>query len=109
MKVIVVRGGGLAGIVTETEVDSDQLSADDSNALEEKVRDAGLSELAEDPSPPSYPDEVSYRVTVEDGERSRSVTLREGTMPDTVRSLIAWLDAVPGHQKRISPPGPPAS
>ena len=36
MKVTVVRGGGLAGIVTETEVDSDQLSPDDADALERR-------------------------------------------------------------------------
>ena len=109
MKVTVVRGGGLAGIVTETEVDSDQLTSEDADALEAQVNDAGFSSLSDDESPPSHPDEVSYRVTVDDGSRSQSVTLRESTLPDAVRSLIAWIDAIPGHKKRISPPGPPAS
>ncbi len=109
MKVTVVRGGGLAGIVTETEVDSDQLSPDDADALEAKVREAGLFDLDDDASPPSYADEVSYRLSIEDGERSHTATLREGTLPDTVRSFISWLGAVPGHHKRISPPGPTAS
>jgi hypothetical protein len=109
MKVTVVRGGGLAGIVTETEVDSDQLSPDDADALEAKVREAGLFDLNDEATPPSYADEVSYRLSIEDDERSHTVTLREGTLTDTVRSLISWLDAVAGNQKRISPPGPPAS
>lgn len=109
MKVTVVRGGGLAGLVTETEVDSDQLSPDDADALEAKVRDAGVFELSDAESPQSYPDEMSYRVTVEEGERSHTVTLREGTMPDAIRSLISWLDGISGKKRRIFPAGPPAS
>ena len=109
MKVTIVRGGGLAGIVTETEVDSDQLTPEDADTLEVQVKDAGLSSVSDDETPPSHADEVSYRVTVDDGGESQSVTLREGSMPDAVRSLIAWIDTVPGHKKRISPPRPPAS
>ena len=105
MKLSVVRGGGLAGIVTQTELVSDDLSPEDAKTLHEKVRDAGVFELHEaPPSPPSHPDELSYELTAEHEGRTHTVNLTESTMPEPVRSLIAWSDSVPERRMRIKPP-----
>jgi hypothetical protein len=106
MKLSVVRGGGLAGIVTQTELVSGDLSPEDAKTLHEKVRNAGVFELPEAPAPPpSHPDEPSYEVTVEHEGRTRTVNLTESTLPEPVRSLIAWTDSVPERKTRIKPPG----
>lgn len=105
MKLTVVRGGGVAGVLTETELASADLSSDDAETLHEMVRDAGLFELDESGPEPAHPDEPSYELTVEHGGRMRTVRLGESTMPEKVRSLISWSDSVPGAKTRIIPPG----
>jgi len=106
MKLSVVRGGGLAGMVTRTELASDKLSAEDAKALHEKVAGAGLLEPHTDaPSPPSHPEDLSYELTVEHEGRTRTVRLRESAMPEEVRSLIEWSDSLPERQMVIEPPG----
>ena len=46
MKVSVVRGGGLAGLVETTTADSDRLGADDADSLRRKVAEARFFDLA---------------------------------------------------------------
>ncbi len=106
MKVTVVRGGGIAGLVTTTSVDSSTLAPEEADALRTKVEGSGLMQLpARVSGPTSYPDALNYQVTVEDGDRVQKVSLSEDAVPDTVRSLISWLDKVPGRQERVAPPG----
>jgi hypothetical protein len=108
MKLSVVRGGGVAGTVVKTELASDDLSPEDAGTLHKLVQDAGLLEEGEREQPPSRPDELSYGLTVEHAGHSHTVNLTESTMPEAVRSLIAWSGSVPGGRTGIEPPGPPA-
>jgi hypothetical protein len=108
MKLTVVRGGGLAGTVVKTELASGDLSPEDAKTLHKLVQDAGLLERGEREPPPSRPDELSYRLTLEHAGRSHTVNLAESTMPEAVRSLISWSDSVPGGRTGIEPAGPPA-
>ena len=108
MKLSVIRGGGVAGTVVKTELASGDLSPEDAGMLHKLVRDAGLLERGEGESPPSRPDELSYRLTLEHAGRSHAVNLTESTMPEAVRSLISWSSSVPGGRVEIEPPGPPA-
>ncbi len=106
MRVSVVRGGGLAGLVRTTTVDEDRLSAGDRRELAALVQQAGLS------GPPAArgyeapePDRFSYLVTVEDQGRSRQATFTERSLPEGVRNLISWITTVDGHEDSIEPPG----
>lgn len=95
----------MAGIVTKTELVSDDLSPEDAKTLHEMVKDAGVFELHEAEPRPTHADELSYELTVEHEGRRRTVNLGESTMPEAVRSLIAWSGSVPGGRTRIDPPG----
>jgi hypothetical protein len=108
MKLSIVRGGGLAGMVTRTELASEALSEDDARKLREKVEQAGLLAMPESlPPAEAHPDELNYELTVEHEGRERTVRLSESTLPEEVRSLIAWADSVPEREHRIEPPGGP--
>ncbi len=111
MKVSVVRGGGLAGVVTTTVVESESLPEDQVDELRTKVEQSELSELAgREPEPADRDqrsagaDQLSYAVTVEDHRGARTVRLREDALPSGIRSLVAWIDSAPGREERIGPP-----
>lgn len=100
-----MRGGGILGLVTTTTADSGELAPDDADALRAQVDGCGLLQLAGRAGATSSPDAFAYEIIVDDGERSQKVALAENDLPDDVRSLISWLDAVPGRQQRVGPPG----
>jgi hypothetical protein len=103
MKLSIVRGGGLSGLVTRTELDTDRLSAETASSLEEKL--AGAGELAESAAPEGrHPDEMSYEVTVEDDSGRRSARFTDSTLPEPLRSLIAWADSQPESTTSVQPP-----
>ena len=106
MRVSVVRGGGLAGLVRTTTVDTGRLSAGDRRELAALVQQAELSGPAaahgyEAPEP----DRFSYLVTVEDQGRRRQGGFTERSLPEGVRNLISWITTVDGHEDSIEPPG----
>jgi hypothetical protein len=106
MKLSVVRGGGLAGVVTRTELATEAMPSKDADTLHDKVTRAGLLEGDQEPSPaPSHPDELSYELTVEHAGRHRTVRMTEGSMPEAVRTLLAWADARPESRTTIERPG----
>jgi hypothetical protein len=106
MKLSVVRGGGLAGMVKRTELASDALSAEDADKLHRKVEQAGLLESAEAPeAEPAHPDELSYEVTIEQEGRQHTVRAPESALPDAVRALVDWADSLPEGKTTIQPPG----
>jgi Emfourin len=106
MKLSVIRGGGLAGMVKRTELASDALSAEDADTLHRKVEEAGLLESHEEPrAEPAHADELTYEVTIEQEGRHRTVRATESAMPEAVRALVEWADSVPEGKTTIQPPG----
>jgi hypothetical protein len=106
MKVSVVRGGGVAGIVQTTIADSEALAPDDAEVLRAKVDEAGFFDLPPDAGgSPGGPDRFVYAVTVEDDDRAHTVRRAEPDLPDGLGELIAWVSSVPGRRDELSPPG----
>ena len=112
MRVSVVRGGGLAGVVETTTADSERLSDDDAAALRAKVDAAGFFDLAGDverPGPAAAggggADRFHYAVTVEDADRAHTVRRAEPDLPEALGALIAWVSAVPGAETGLAAPG----
>ena len=105
MKVSVVRGGGLAGLVQTTTADSDRLSADDADTLRRKVDAAGFFALPGSGGPAGGPDRFRYAVTVEDGNRAHTVRRSEPDVPEALGALIAWVGTVPGAETGLAPAG----
>ena len=106
MKVSIVRGGGFAGLVTTTTVDSASLASHEAAELRSRVERAGLSGVPErSGAPEGQPDRFDYELTVEDGGRVRTVRAREGDLPGPLRALISYVTSLPARQERIGPPG----
>ena len=109
MKVSVVRGGGLAGLVETTTADSETLAPDDAAVLRRKVDETGFFDL-----PGEAPragggsggaDRFHYAVTVEDDDRIHTVRRAESELPQPLGALIDWMSSVPGRQTGLTPPG----
>jgi len=108
MKVSVVRGGGLAGLVQTTTADSETLAPDDADRLRRTVDEAGFFDLPGD-APPSGrgPDRFHYAVTVEDDNRTHTVRRAEPDLPQELSALIDLVTSVPGRRDHLAPPGEP--
>lgn len=104
MKLTITRGGGLAGITRQTELASDALPDDDAATLHDQV--AGAEWLHEEAreAPEVHPDEMSYEVTVEHEGRTTTQRFTEQTLPESLRSLIAWVDGRPERSQSIVRP-----
>lgn len=106
MKVSIVRGGGIAGLVTVTTVDSASLAPEAAAELRARVERAGLSGTPERPGPPEgRPDRFDYELTVQDGGRVLTTRAREGDLPGPLRALISYVTSLPERQERVGPPG----
>lgn len=103
-----MQGGGLVPVVITTVADSASLSPEDAESLRAKVDDAGLLDASSSVGDP-HPDRPSYQITVE-GEGGRNqVSFGDAALPDAVRSLIGWINSVPGHEETVGRPGAAAS
>lgn len=105
LKVSVVRGGGITGLVITTTVDSAALSGEDADMLRAKVDGAALADLPPTTSSPAQPDAQSYRITVEDNGQRNTIVLTERDLSPAVRSLISWVEQAPGREESVNPPG----
>ena len=98
MNVSIVRGGGIAGIATRTQLASEALPEAESRRLEELAS-------AVTPGPASgggasHPDETLYKVTV-DGV---TATHTETTLPEPVRALIDFVSERPEREDKLVQP-----
>jgi protein-tyrosine-phosphatase len=106
MKVSIVRGGGLAGLVTKTVVDSDSLPAEEAERLLATVEGADFFHLPRKlTTGPPQADRFDYAVTVEDEHREHTVQASEQALPEGVRELVSYVERVPGREEEIGPPG----
>jgi hypothetical protein len=103
LKLTVVRGGGLAGLTRQTELASEALPAGEAAKLRELVEDAEWAGEAVPREMPGHPDELSYEVSVEDHGRTTTLRFNEQTLPEALRSLIAWMDSRPERRQSIVP------
>jgi Emfourin len=102
LKLTVVRGGGFAGLSRQAELSSDALPPAEATKLSELVEGAGLlGEPAPREEPPAHPDEMSYEVSIEHEGRAQTLRFTEQTLPESVRSLIAWIDSRPEQRKSV--------
>ncbi|MDQ6947351.1 MAG: hypothetical protein M3256_14045 [Actinomycetota bacterium] len=100
----VVQGGGMVPVVITTVADTASLSSEDSDTLRARVEDAGLFALSVTPSD-AMPGQPRYQITVEEDGRENQVVLNDTALPENVRSLISWIESVPGHEQHVGPPG----
>jgi len=95
VKVSVVRGGGLAGITTRTELSTSALAEADARTLAEKVRAAALRESRPEAGGPAGPDRTLYEVVIDDSGSVVRSRFTDDDLPESVRRLVEWVDARP--------------
>jgi hypothetical protein len=103
MRLTIVRGGGLGGFSTRTELDAAKLPADAAQAYAGKLRAAAGAQSRG--AAPAHPDETSYELTIDAGGGPKVLRFTESTLPEEIRQLIAWVDSRPERVDRLSPPG----
>ncbi|KAA9161647.1 hypothetical protein FPZ12_014165 [Amycolatopsis acidicola] len=103
LKVTVVRGGGITGLVVTTVADSDALAPADAETLGRKVREAGLLDALPGVGEP-LPDAQTYEITVDFGRQRTHAVVADGAMPPGVRALLSWVESVPGREETVSRP-----
>lgn len=110
MKISIVRGGGLAGMVTQTSLDADDLTGPDAATLRAKVNQAAVlgPNRPGTPSGPPQPDRFSYELTVEDDDRRQTLRLRDQDLSPELRNLITWVYNAPARRQEVRPPGRPS-
>ena len=108
MKVSVVRGGGVSGLVTVTTVDSQTLAAEDANTLARMVEEAdAFGEPGVTATHGAGPDEFQVSVTLRGRRASTNRDRRRSRPPSRLRSLVDWVSAAPGRTEEVGPPGTP--
>jgi hypothetical protein len=106
VKVTVIQGGGVAGMVLTSAVDTRRLSPDAERELRKRVEQAGpaLSQPHRPQSP--APDAQSVRVEVEDDDgKVHGTNVGGGVGSPELRGLIDWVSNWPGREEQVQPPG----
>ncbi|KGJ72219.1 hypothetical protein GY21_16815 [Cryobacterium roopkundense] len=103
MRLSVRRGGGFAGIVARTDLDADTLSQADAAALAAEVDRAGLRSLTDPPGGRTWPDSLLYDISLTDDSLEFHYHCSEESLPEGVRTLLAWVDARPERVESIEP------
>ena len=96
MLVTIVRAGGLAAFVRQTELDSAELPADAAATLRALV---DALDQAAFPPPPG-PDELRYELTVDE---ELIVRATEHTLSESSRRLIGFVDGRPERVDAVDP------
>jgi hypothetical protein len=86
----VVQSGGIAGLRSEHELDTERLPGDAAQRVSDLVRGVAFFALQEPPAS-QLPDVMHYRVRIDDGERSHEVAF-DDACPQT--SLLELVDCV---------------
>ncbi|HEV8360833.1 MAG TPA: protealysin inhibitor emfourin [Candidatus Thermoplasmatota archaeon] len=94
MRVRLERTGGFAGLQGSASVDAGELPPADAARLEQLVRDArffDLPAMLKDAGPAR--DRFQYRLTVEQGDRTHTISVDEGAAPGPIRALVEFVQA----------------
>jgi hypothetical protein len=91
MQITLERSGGFTGIPLTITVDTATLSPDQVTQLRHFVETADFFHMPAAPSIPAQPDRFEYEVTVQEGDRTHTVTFGEVAVPEPLRPLLNWL------------------
>lgn len=103
MKLTIRRGGGLAGVVSQTELDAETLPHTAAEAFAGAVARANLAGQPVPAPARDWPDAQLYEISLEGNEAPVSVFYTDENLPETVRTLMAWVDGRPERVESINP------
>ena len=105
VKVTVVRGAGLSGMVRRSELDSGTLPPREQEELLELLEAAGLAQAQGADATPAHADEMAYEIQVEGVGEPIVARFTESSLPAGSRALMGWVAAHPATRSRLAPPG----
>lgn len=109
MRIRVVQSGGIAGLRSEHELDTERLSGEAQQRVGDLVQGvaffgapagAAVGTSAPLPSPPAsrMPDVLQYHVRIEDGERTHEITFDDACAQSPLLELVECVTALAkGH------------
>jgi hypothetical protein len=95
------RGGGIAGILARTDLDTNNLPLPDAETFAAKMDRSGLRDQEEPPAPGRRPDAQLYEIGWKESGRQYSRRYSEESLPEGVRQLLAWVDGRPERVESI--------
>jgi hypothetical protein len=95
VKLTIRRGGGIAGIVARTELDTSDLPPPAAEAFAAHMDQSGLREAGEPPAADRRADDQLYDLSWEESGQTGSRRFSESNLPEGVRQLLAWVDGRP--------------
>jgi hypothetical protein len=87
VRIRVVQSGGIAGLRSEHELDTDQLPAEAQQCLTQLVQGVAFFGLRPEQTV-KLPDMIQYRVRIEEGDRSHEVTFDDGCGETPLLELV---------------------
>ena len=101
MRIHFERTGGFAGMTTTTTVDTETLSAEAAQELQEMVTAAGFFDLpAQMTSETPGADQFHYALTVESEGRRHTVEGSDAALPETLQPLLRRLTRLARSQRQ---------
>jgi hypothetical protein len=100
----IIRGGGLAGLVSRTELDSADLPAPDAERLAALCRAAELAEPGGTSASPAAADALLYEITLDDTAGRRTARYSDATLPPPAQALVEFVDGRPERTTSVAPP-----
>lgn len=88
------RTGGILGRVIDTDIDLNELPADESQELIQLITETNFFKIPQNLIHQAIPDEYEYTVTVEAGNTHHTVHASDATAPQSLRPLLEKLSAL---------------
>jgi Emfourin len=92
MRIQFERSGGFTGIPLALDLTESDLPEDEWQALQSAIQQAEFFQLPQKVESGGQPDRFTYQVTVEIANRSHTVELGDGGIPENVQPLIQQLN-----------------
>jgi hypothetical protein len=104
MRIRFESSGGFANLLLNYQGDTNDLPREQAEELLNLVKSSGVFDLAESEIRPQTaegpPDVISYRLTLSDGQKQKTLTFNDVTAPAAVRPLLTLLRKLAVEQKR---------
>jgi hypothetical protein len=102
MRVSIIRGGGVGGLTTRTDLDDSSLRENDRALFNQRLEDA--IETSSSPPRQRLPDELQYEITLDSSKTTKTLRYSETDLPEPVRGLINWVDERPERKTSLDQP-----
>jgi hypothetical protein len=102
MKVTIVRGGGIGGFTTRTDLDDASLNEPERSVFARQLE--GAIDVSPSVSVPARPDEFQYEITLDAAKTIRTLRFSEAELPEAVRGLVNWVDGRPERTTALEQP-----